>query len=233
MRRALRSLALVAVAATGAGAQVQPKSFSVTTRIGGLSPERAASIETSGLVGLDAEYAINKWFGVGTTVDVARGNTTKQDFLARLRYGNAAVAGGDSIYYQYLGQPVNMVNLGAFGLLRAPGERLSPFVMGGVGTYVMILDAQVNGQAKRKNALSYTGGAGVWLKLSESAGLQFDVRAIQFTDYDREFLNPATGRAEQNTPFPEDFPAPPAAKKTALNTVFTLGFRYIPNFGGN
>ena len=29
-------------------------------------------------------------------------------------------------------------------------------------------------------------------------------------------------------PFPEDFPTPPAAKKTALNTMFTLGFRYIP-----
>lgn len=233
MSRVLRSLALLALSASVAGAQVQPKSFSVTTRVGGMSPERAASMQTAGLVGLDAEYALNKWFGVGTTVDVARGNTTKEDFVARLRYGNAATGGGDSIFYQYLGQPVNMVNLGAFGMIRAPGKTFAPFVMGGVGTYVMLLDAQINGKAKRKNELSYTGGAGFWLKLTESAGLQFDVRAIQMQGYDREFLNPATRRAEQNTPFPEDFPAPPAAKNTALNTVFTLGFRYIPNFGGN
>jgi hypothetical protein len=233
MSRVLRSLALLALSASVAGAQVQEKSFSVTTRVGGMSAERAASMQTAGLVGLDTEYALNKWFGIGTTVDVARANTTKEDFVARLRYGNANTGGGDSIFYQYLGQPVNMVNLGAFGMIRAPGKRFAPFVMGGVGTYVMLLDAQINGKAKRKNEMSYTGGAGFWLKLTESAGLQFDVRAIQFQGYDREFLNPATGRAEQNTPFPEDFPAPPAAKNTALNTVFTLGFRYIPNFGGN
>ncbi len=235
MSRTIRTLALLAFSTAALGAQVAPKQFTVTTRIGQITPERSASLDPAAVIGLDAEYAINKWLGFGTSIDVSRGNTTRKDFLERLRFGNATVSGGDSIYYQYVGQPVNTVNLGVFGLLRYPSKRISPFVMAGVGTYVMILDAQINGKETRKNDLSYTGGAGLWLKLSERAGLQFDVRAVNYNGYDRQFLNPARGRAELNQPFPEDFPTPPAPKNKALNTMFTLGFRYLPGGigGGN
>ena len=235
MRRVIRAFALLAVSASALSAQVQNRQFSVVTRIGAVTPERAASLNTGGVIGLDTEYALNKWFGIGTSVDVMRSNTHREDFLTRLRYGNAAVGGGDSIYYQYIGQPVNTLNISAFGLLRVPSKSFSPFIMGGVGNYTMIADVQVNGKAKRKNEMSYVGGAGVWIKLGEKVGVQFDARALQMQNYDRDFLNPAAGRRELITPFPEDFPAPPAAKKTALNTMFTLGFRYIPGGigGGN
>ncbi len=235
MRRVLRSLALLALSASALHAQSLPKQFSVTTRIGAVTAERSASLEQAALLGLDTEYALTKIFGLGTAVDVSRGNSTKKDFLTRLRYGNASVAGGDSIYYQNVGQPVTTVNISLFGTMRYPSKTLSPFLLGGVGTYVMILDPQVNGKAVRKNDASYTGGAGVWYKLGERVGIQLDVRAVTYTKYDRNLLNPAFGRAELNTPFPEDFPTPPAAKSTALITMFTLGFRYIPGGigGGN
>ena len=231
MKHVLRSLILLAVPASFLGAQVEPKSFSVTTRIGSLTAERAASLERAGLLGLDTEYALNKWFGIGTAIDVSRGNSTKQDFLGRYRYGSAGVGGGDSIYYQYLGQPVNTINLSAIGVLRYPSKRISPYVMGGVGTYVMLLDAQVSGSARRKNDLSYTGGGGLWIKLSEKTGLQFDARAVTYTKYDRAFLDPSKGRLP-NFSFPQDFPLPPAKKNTALSTMFTVGFRYIPGAVG-
>lgn len=235
MRRVIRAFALLAVSGSALSAQVQNKQFSVVTRLGAVTPDRASSLNTGGLIGLDTEYSLNKYFGIGTNVDVMRTNTHREDFLTRLRYGNAAVGGGDSIYYQYIGQPINTINIGAFGLARLPGKNFSPFVMGGVGTYTMIADVQVNGRAKRKNELSYTGGAGVWIKLGERVGIQLDARAMQMTKYDRDFLNPAAGRRELITPFPEDFPAPPAAKNTAINTMFTLGFRYLPGGigGGN
>lgn len=228
MNRAAGILAALALTAASVGAQVAPKQFTVTTRLGILQAERAASLDPAALIGLDAEYALSKYLGIGTTVDVSRGNTTKKDFLTRLRFGQAAVAGGDSIRYQYVGQPVNTVNLGVAATLRYPGKKVAPFVMAGAGTYVMILDAQVNGKETRNNDVSYTGGAGFWVKLSEQAGLQFDVRAVQYQGYDRNFLNPARDRTELIQPFPEDFPTPPAAKTTALNTMFTLGFRYVP-----
>lgn len=235
MNRSALFITVLALAATSAGAQLAPKQFTVTTRVGTIQAERAASLDPAAVIGLDAEYALSKYLGFGTTVDVSRGNTTRADFLTRLRFGNASVAGGDSVYYQYVGQPVNTVNLGLAATLRYPGKKVAPFVMGGVGTYVMILDAQINGKETRRNDLSYTGGGGVWIKLSERAGLQFDVRAVQYQGFDRQFLNPARDRTELIQPFPEDFPTPPAAKKTALNTMFTLGFRYVPGAvgGGN
>jgi len=225
----------MAFTAGALNAQSIPKQFSVTTRLGAVKAERSASLDQAALIGLDTEYALNKWFGVGSAIDVTRGNTTKQDFLARLRYGNAGVGGGDSIYYQYLGQAVSTVNLSVFGTVRYPSKKFSPFLLGGVGTYLMVLDPQVNGKATRSNNLSYTYGGGLWYKLGERVGIQLDARAVTFTKYDRQLLNPARGRLEQNTPFPEDFPTPPAAKSTALNTMFTLGFRYIPGGigGGN
>lgn len=233
MRRALGILAALALSAAPAAAQIATRNFAVTTRIGTLRPERAASVDAQALVGLDAEYALSKYFGLGTAIDVARGNTHRADFLTRLRFANASVNGGDSVYYQYVGQPVNTINLGLMGTARYPGSRVTPFVNAGYGTYIMILDAQINGKATRKNDASFTFGGGVWFKLSDRAGIQLDARAIQMQGYDRQFLNPARDRAELIQPFPEDFPQPPAAKNTALNTMFSLGFRYLPgNVGG-
>ncbi len=228
MSRLLRAVALLAVSTTALSAQVQNKQFAVVTRLGSISPERSASMNTGGVIGLDTEYSLNKWFGIGTSVDVMRSNTRREDFVARLRYGNAGVGGGDSVYYQALGQPINTLHISAFGLVRLPGKKLSPFLLGGVGNYTMITDVQVNGKDRRKNEMSLVGGAGVWFKLSDRVGVQLDARAVQMRNYSRAFLNPAAGRVELNNPFPEDFPAPPAAKNTALNTMFTLGFRYLP-----
>ena len=52
-------------------------------------------------------------------------------------------------------------------------------------------------------------------------------------NFDRGFLDPSAGR-NPNRVFPEDFPAVPAAKRTAGNLMLSLGFRYIPgSAGGN
>lgn len=232
MKRIICAAVLLAVAGTTARAQVQVNRFSVTTRLGAMTPERAASINTSGLVGLDTEYALNRWFGLGVSVDVARGNTHGEDFVARIRRGDAGAGGGDTIFYQYVSQPVNTINLGAFGLVRYPSERFSPFVMGGVGNYTLLLDTQVAGRAGRSNDLSYTVGGGFWFRLTDRSGLQFDVRSLTMQKYDRAFLDPTRGRSP-NTVFPEDFPSVPASKTTAQNTMFTLGFRYIPGPSGS
>ena len=228
MSRMLRVAVLLAFSATALEAQIQPGSFSVTTRLGAMSPEDASSRDMAGLVGLDTEYSFNRYVGLGLAIDVSRGNTTREHFVASYKYGTSTAGGGDTVFYQYLSQPVTTLNFGVYGTLRLPvGERFSPFVMGGVGTYTMILDAQVSGSAQRKVEMSAMFGAGAFLRFSESTGLQFDVRAIQMQDYDRMFLDPSKGQSP-NMVFFEDFPDVPPAKNTALNTVFTIGFRYIP-----
>ncbi|MBL0937352.1 MAG: outer membrane beta-barrel protein [Gemmatimonadaceae bacterium] len=230
MKRLAFSLALLALGASVAGAQVTPKRFAVVTRLGVMSPEKAASQETAGLIGLDAEYALNKYFGLGTALDIGHGNSRREDFIQRLRFGNPGVAGGDTIYYQQLGQPVNTLALNVIGTARIPGK-ISPYAVGGVGTYLLVLDAQANGASRSMSGLSYTGGAGVNIQFNEKYGVQFDVRALQFQDFKRSKLDPSDGRF-LNVWFPEDLPVPPAAKNSVLNTTFTLGFRYVPQ-GGN
>jgi hypothetical protein len=233
MSRVVRALALLAISASALSAQAAVKQFAVVTRLGASTPDRASSLNSGGLIGLDAEYLFKNWFGVGTSVDVMRNNTHREDFLTRLRYGNSGTGGGDSIYYQYIGQAISTINIGAYGLLRFPSEKISPFLIAGVGNYTMIADAQVNGKTARQNDLSLSFGGGIWLKLADRVGVQFDARAMQFNGFDREFLNPASGRREQLTPFPEDFPKAPPAKNTAMTTTFSLGFRYLPGGGGN
>src|SRR5688500_15467266 len=98
MRRVLNSLALLAVTAATLGAQVQPKRFSVTTRLGTVTPERSASMDMGGVLGLDTEYSFNRYVALGTSLDVSRANTRGEDFVARLRYGNAATGGGDTVF---------------------------------------------------------------------------------------------------------------------------------------
>ncbi len=239
MNRAIRGAALT-LAAMGfvpmaeAAGQLVPKQFSVTSRVGGVIAERAASLEPSGVIGVDAEYAFSRYFGVGTSLDVIRGNTTSQDFPVRLRFGLASSNGGDTLVNVELGQTVNTINIGAFGTLRYPGTRVSPFLLGGIGTYALLTDPQISRGRRSTQEVSYTGGVGVFVRLGQRVGVQLDARSLTYTNFDRDALNPAVGRAEQNTPFPEDFQRPPAAKRTVLNTQYTLGFRYIPGgVGGN
>jgi len=232
-QRMMRGAVAVALLALGAGsvqAQVVRKQFAVVTRLGTLTPERSASIDAQALIGLDAEFAFGKYFGLGTALDIARGNTHREDFVQRLRFGNPAVAGGDTIYYQYLGQPVNTLNISLIGTARLPGKRLSPYAMGGVGSYVLIMDAQTNGKATNMSGMSYTAGAGLNIRFSEKYGMQLDARALSLQKYQRGKLDPSAGRFP-NAWFPEDIPAPPAAKSTALGTALTLGFRYVPGAG--
>lgn len=229
MKRYALMLAALALATSAAGAQVAPKRFAVVTRLGVMTPERAASQEMAGLIGLDAEYALNKYFGLGTALDIGRGNTRREDFVQRLRFGNPAVAGGDTIFYQFLGQPVNSLNLSLMGTARIPGK-VSPYAMAGVGSYVLIMDAQTNGTSRTMSGASFSVGGGINFQFSEKYGMQLDARATQLQSFKRERLDPSDGRFP-NRWFPEDIAAPPAAKNTALNTAITLGFRYVPGAG--
>ncbi|MFN9204052.1 MAG: hypothetical protein ACK6DP_13450, partial [Gemmatimonas sp.] len=68
MKRYALIMAALALGAGVAGAQVSPKRFAVVTRLGVMTPERAASQDMAGLIGLDAEYALNKYFGIGTAL---------------------------------------------------------------------------------------------------------------------------------------------------------------------
>jgi len=223
---ALASLAL----ASAAGAQAMPGQFTVTPRGGVLLFDDAASIETGGALGIDAEYHFTRFFSIGTNLTYAQASTRGEDFIGRLTYGT--VATGDTSFFFELTQPISIVDASLNGNLRFPTGRLAPFLTGGVGVYTLFLDPQVTRGDTRIARMSANVGGGLALQLGERAGVTLDVRDLIFTDYNRERLRPAGGRF-QNYQFPTEFPTAPAPKSTVHNFMISLGFMYAPRFGGS
>ncbi len=230
-RMAVAGAALTALAvAPDAYAQEQTDYLSITARGGVVNWEAAASMVAMPFVGLDGQYAIGKYLGIGSSVMVGRSNTQKEDFLTTLTFGDR-LAGDTTSYYQ-TGQPVSFVDIGAYAMLRLPtGEKFKPYAIAGGGVYSMFFDPQINRGERRMVNPSINLGAGFWYALSDRAGLQFDVRALTLTDYDWRNLDPTRGQ-NQNVTFLEDFPTPPERKNTVTNLTYSIGFRYIPGFFG-
>jgi hypothetical protein len=217
-------LAMLCIAGR-APAQAPPGEFAVTTRLGAVRFDRAASLETAPFVGLDAEYSVSRLFGLGTAINVTRPNTRAEDFVTVVTFGIPTT--GDTTSFFYTGQAVSLVEGSLIATLRLPAGRITPFVLGGGGYYAMFLDPQINRGSKRLTGPTATVGGGVFYQLSERAGIQLDVRDMMQFDYQADRLSPGLGR-NPNIFFVEDFPQPPERKSTVHNLVFSLGFRYVP-----
>ena len=226
--------AAFAAAVLGAGllpgaaqAQEVVRRFSVTTRGAVRTFQRAASLHVAPLVGLDAEYALTPFLGLGTALNVTRANTYGEDFVTALTFG--LPASGDTTTFFETSQAVNMIDGSLLATLRFPNARVSPFVTGGVGAYTMLFDASINRNRTRASGALYTVGGGASVAFSERAGVQLDVRDMIMASYDASLLQPSGGRGA-NVTYIEDFPRPPSRKGTINSLTFSLGFRYVPDF---
>ncbi|MEJ7810281.1 MAG: outer membrane beta-barrel protein [Gemmatimonadaceae bacterium] len=225
LTRAAVAALVMAGGASAIDAQVAVHQFSITTRAGGIHFDRAASLKTAALLGLDAEYSLTRNFGIGTSINVSRPNTRAEDFLSVLTFGLGAT--GDTTLFVQTGQSVSLIEGSIVGVGRFPAGRFTPFVLGGGGLYGMFLDPEINAGSRRMSGISGTVGGGLAVRLSDRAGIQFDARDLVFTKYRASRLDP-TGQRSPNTIFIEDFPAAPSRKETVHNFMFSLGFRYLP-----
>ncbi|MBA3559527.1 MAG: outer membrane beta-barrel protein [Gemmatimonadaceae bacterium] len=211
-----------------AAAQAEQGEFSVLPRLGAIDFDRASSLKTAPFLGLDAEYHINRFFGIGTAVHVARPNTRAEDFLTTLTFG--IPTSGDTTFFFQTGQAITLLEGGLLGTLRYPLGRFTPFLTGSAGYYRTFLDPQINRGARGWDGASYSYGGGFTVRFSERSGIQLDVRNLVLTDYERQSLEPSLGR-NPNIFFEEDFNLPPDNKSSVNNLVLSLGFRYVPNVG--
>ena len=217
-------------AAQAASAQDPTGQFTVITRAGAFAPTKPASLETSGVVGIDALYGFGRFFGLGTTLNVARTNTRAEDFITAITLGT--IANGDTTYFYETGQPVNLLEAGLLGIVRLPiGDRVTPYLIGGGGAYGVFLDPEINRGRRNFAGMSATLGGGLAWRISQRAGIQLDVRSMTFFKYKADQLDPSNNRFP-NLLFAEDFPTPPGRKNTVTSLAYTLGFRYVPNAGG-
>jgi hypothetical protein len=202
----------------------QPR-VDVTTRLGGIKFDDAASLETSAFLGLDATYRINPYLSLGTALNVTQANTRAEDFITTLTFG--VPLSGDTTTFFGVGQAVNLIQASIIGVIRPMSGRLVPFALLGGGYYGAFLDPQINRGSRQFNGFSGTVGGGVLYQLSQSAGIQIDVRDLILTSYEASTLDPSDGR-NPNLWFLEDFAPPPERKSTVHNIAVSLGFRYTP-----
>jgi hypothetical protein len=232
--------ALVGVAAGAASAQ-STSQVTVAVRGGIESFDKSASIDKAPFMGIDAMYGINKWLSIGPALSLGRANTTGSDFITIITYG--VVGLGDTTNFFKAAQPITVLDGALNARVQLPGRKLSPYATVGVGGYTLFLDVQANRGERHKVGLSFNAGAGVLYQLSERAGITFDIRSATFTKFDRTVLDPRVvcepfvpattqcPRVEYSL-YKQDFAAPPKAKTTATNFLFSFGFSYVPSFFG-
>ena len=127
--------------ALSAPALVAQPRVDVTTRLGGIKFDRAASLETSAFLGLDATYRLNPYFSLGTALNVTQANTTAEDFITSLSFGIPLA--GDTTTFYGVGQAVNLIQASIIGVIRPMSGRLVPFALAGAGYYGAFLDPQI------------------------------------------------------------------------------------------
>lgn len=240
LRHFAATAALVGLAAGTARAQTASQ-VTVAVRGGIESFDKSASIDKAAFMGIDAMYGINKWLSIGPALTLGRPNTTGSDFITMITYG--VVGLGDTTNFYKAAQPITVLDGAINARVQLPGRKLSPYATVGVGGYTLFLDVQSNGGERHKLGMSFNAGAGLLYQLSERAGITLDIRSVTFTDFDRTALDPRVTctpfvpattqcpRVEYSL-FQQDFAAPPKAKKTVTNFLFSFGFSYVPSFFG-
>ena len=202
------------------------RQFVITPRGGYVHFDRASSLEAGPSIGIDAQYNFTPAFSVGTNFSFSRANTRGEDFLTTLTYGLPST--GDTTFIFGVRQPVSVVDAQLAAMLHLPAYgRISPFVMGGAGVYVLYLDPDANRGSTRLARPALSAGAGVDVRLSRSAGVRLDVRDQVFTNYDRNRLRPSDSRF-QNPRVLEGYALPPAPKRMINNLMLNLGFTFTP-----
>jgi hypothetical protein len=204
------------------------RSFTLMPHVGVLAFSKFSGLESGPAIGLDARYELAPRLSLGTSVTLSRANTRGSDFITALRYGDPSK--GDTTFIFRLQQPVTMLDASLNATFAVPSftTRLEPYVTGGAGLYRFFIDPQANaGTSRDFSRLSALLGGGVRVRVSQAAGITFDVRDHVLTNFDRDRLAPSDARFRRGV-YPEDFPAPPAARDVVHNLLYSVGFTWTP-----
>lgn len=235
MRLPLRvAIASVLAFASTGGAQATATTnrWTVTPRAGFINFHEASGIGDAPAVGFDAVYHFGRIAGLsaglGTSATFARPQTEGNDFIGNLYLG-------DTVFLYRAEQPITVTDLNLIGTVSfMEGGMVSPYLLAGVGGYILFLDPQVSGRTGGTNKIqrmSINLGGGVKVRLGDRAAVVLDVRDMVFRNFNRQDLNPLAPAA-RNTRFLEDFPPSVKPKLHVGNILMQIGFTFVPTFGG-
>jgi opacity protein-like surface antigen len=222
-------LAALALVASTAGAQAEPKRFNVGAMGGYYRFDDASGLEDAPFAGIDATYhfpalplsgSLRLEPGVGFYAGAAYPTTRYDQFPVVL------FDFGDTTFLVGVSQRTRLIEYGAQGTLGTTIGRLRPYVLGGVGMYAQTVDPRQEGNTSRSKP-TFSLGGGLNFIVSRSLGFRAEARSITYTDYLRGFLDPTVAYTVDRRILDELSPPVPA-KSTINNLRFAIVFSYVP-----
>jgi outer membrane protein W len=212
---------------TGAGeasAQAETGRFRLSAAVGAQTFAESSALKTSFVGALDANYYITPSLAVGLFGQVARPETDPSFYpLVRLDFG-------EETEFHQPAQRVTSYVVGLQGQVAKAFGRLEPYVVGGVGYYNFTLDPEQNRSDESRDGVSYDLGIGAVYTFSGSAGINFEIRDVILSSYDRDWFNLSDPLLSEPR-FPEPGGEPPEKQSTIHNLRFSIGFTYVPGAG--
>lgn len=222
-------LAALALVAGTAGAQAEPKRFSVGAMAGGYRFDKSAGLENAAFAGIDAMYQLPMFGpagagriepGIGFYAGVALPTTDFRQFPV------VAFDYGDTTFLVGVSQRTRLIEYGAQGALATTIGRFRPYVLGGLGMYAQTIDPRQGGLQSRSQP-AFSVGGGVNLVVTRALGFRAEARNVTYTEYLRGFLDPTVGYT-QDRRIMDELPAPTPAKSSINNLRFAIVFSYVP-----
>ena len=222
-------LAALALVASTAGAQAEPKRFSVGAQAGRYMFDKAAGLEDASFAGIDATYQLptapfaggrRLEPGIGFYANVALPVTSYDQFPV------VAFDFGDTTFLKGVSQRTRLIEYGAQGTLGTTIGRIRPYLLGGIGMYAQTVDPRQQG-LKSRSQPAYSIGGGINYVVSQALGFRVDARNVTYSKYDRGFLDPTVAYTVDRRIMDELAP-PVRAKSTINNLRLAIVFSYVP-----
>lgn len=221
-------VAALALVASAAGAQAEPKRWSVGAMAGGYRFDESSGLRNAPFAGIDAMYQIpvpgsgaaRLEPGVGFYAGVGYPTTDFRQFPV------VAFDFGDTTFLVGVSQRTRLIEYGAQGALATTLGRFRPYLLGSLGMYAQTIDPRQGGlQSRSKPAFSVGGGLN--FVVNRALGFRAEARNVTYTEYDRSFLDPTVPYTRDRR-IMDELPDPTPAKSTINNLRFALVFSYVP-----
>lgn len=221
--------AALALVAGTAGAQAEPKRFSVGAQAGAYRFDKASGLKNAAFAGIDAVYQLPTFGltgtsrlepGVGFYAGVALPTTDYRQFPV------VAFDYGDTTFLVGVAQRTRLIEYGAQGTLGTTIGRLRPYVLGAAGMYAQTIDPRQGGLRSRSKP-AFSVGGGLNFVVTRALGFRAEARNATYTEYDRGHLDPTVGYTHDRR-IRDELPAPTPAKSTINNLRFAIVFSYVP-----
>lgn len=205
--------ALACLAAGQALAQEGQATGPVTVAplVGFMKFDEGAALDDAAFAGLAASYRVARGVSLGAYIEGGRTSTLGNYFpMALLRYQT-------STQLFTVSQRVTVLSWGGTANYTFGLGGVNAYVGAGLGRWNVHPDVEQSKSAETFGGLEWSLGGGLGIELGGTASLRFDLRSVNYRDFERSRLNAVTENY-QNTLFPDVQDYPNRVPRVECNT---------------